>query len=325
MFGTLEDYYHPHQNLLAYRVSEHSVAPLALHEQPIDPSLPIREPGFLIKAGGYVMVPGFGYIEVNEPGLYRLLSYQRNAGLQWIVFKDSVQCLAASVSSLFHHFAAEPYDADKSNLERRKAAVSYALSTGMNGKVGGVCTTAADTFAEICKRLSLKSIVWEFENLSDPAKPFSTHAMAEVFDPISQKPILFDIDRGYMFLADGGRPLSCSEFINQAENVGDMQFHRINAKSYPGFGAGPRDNRIEDFANDLFQIAGPAFDREFYRIIGTAEIVFGTQAYGDESWVSLTKSNERALTACEKPENNLAEDQRKLLLLIREFSISEFE
>lgn len=325
MLGTLKDYYQAHRKLLAYRVSDHTVSPLVLHDQPIDPSVPAKVPNFLIQAGGSVEVPGFCFVDINEPGLYRLYSYEKNGSLQWIVHGDSISNLAASVSSMFYHFAAEPYDASQTRHERRQTAVSYALKTAMHGKVAGVCTTAADTFAEICKRLSLKSIVWEFENVTTPTTPFSTHAMTEVFDPISQKPILFDIDRGYMFLTNEGLPLSCSEFIVRAENCGDLQFHRINAKSFAGFGAGPRTQRIEDFSNDFIHIGGPAFDREFYRIIGTAELVFGTQAYGDNSWVSLTNAIERAQDAHNNPENGLSDEQRRLLQQIAKLPVSEFE
>lgn len=323
MFGNLQDYYLDQHHLLAYRVTGLKTAPLEVLEQPADPQFAVKPPAFLVEAGGYLSLPGYGFVDITVPGLYRLYSTSRNVALQWIAHDDCVQTLAASVSSVFYHQANEPFDPSKSKPEQRQEAVSYALDSGKNGKVGGVCTTAADTFAVICNQLAIKSIVWEFENVTSPARLFATHAMTEVFDEKIGRPVLFDIDRGYMFLDENKTPLSCDDFMRRTEMSADIQYLRINYKSFPGFGAGSRGGQIEDFSNDLFAIGGPDFDRDFYRIIGMAEIIFGIQQYGDPRWVTTRRAQARARSALQDNDDRLTDIQRQYLQQIGKFPLSD--
>ena len=102
----------------------------------------------------------------------------------------------------------------------------------------------------------------------------------------------------------------------------EITFKRINSKSFPGFGTAPRGGKNEDFLNDLFQIGGDAFDRDFYRIIGSAEIVFGIQHDDDQKWVTHPFAQERAVTALKAGADQLTENQRLLLEQIQKFPVS---
>lgn len=323
---SIGDAVHSDLSLVGYRIDGVDLHPLRiLPRGGGGDARDVHPYAFLLPAGGFVEIPGVGLIEIADPGLYRLQTFDSLQTLQWIVYDNDVYRLAASVSSLFYHIANEPDDPKAPMAARRQGALNYAVETAPRRKVGATCLTSANMLASVCKTLALKSIVWEFENVSTELKPFASHAMTEIYVPSEERAVLFDPDRGLTLHREAdGAALSCQDFVACAHAGDALYTHRLNAKPFAGFGFGTRIPTCEDFINDLYEMGGSQFDRDFYTVIGRSEIVFGQQAYDRGHNVSLPQCKQSAAALLARTNYALSDFETDRLRKLRHMRVSEF-
>lgn len=313
---------HPDLDLLAYRVEGREIYPVTV--TPGAPGGTAKPFGLLLEAGGTVGIPGLGEVTIDAPGLYRIQSYAHKTSLQWVVYDADVFTLAASISSIFYHLANEPklQGGDPEGL--RQQHLQYALDNAVRGKVAGVCLTAANFFALVCNWLKLNAVVWELENISTDLKPFNTHAMAEVFVPDLDKPVLFDIDRGRCFRDASGEPLSLQDFMDHSRAGTPLTIQVLTDKPYGGYGPGSRIPTAMDVTVDLYQLGGEAVDQDFYQVLGTAEIVLGRKAYGDTGQVTTPLGRDLAQATLATDDGTIPSGRKEILSRILGLPVLEF-
>lgn len=285
---------HSDQNLIGYRIAGTAVHPIEIRTGDASPDA--KPFGLLVAKGGTVTIPGLGEVVIDEPGLYRVHSFKHDQALQWIVHDDDIFLLAGSCSSVFYHLANEPKHGGE-NVDVRHKHLQYAIDNAVRGKVAGVCLTAANFFAVVCRWLGLKSVVWELDNLSTDLAPFNTHAMTEVFIDSLGQPVLFDVDRGFSFHTPDGAPLSLIDFVDRSRAGEPVATQPLNKKPYGGYGPGSRIPIAYDFIVDLYQLGGAPVDEDFYRVLGQAEVIIGTRSYGDADSVTTPVGRDLARQA----------------------------
>lgn len=320
---SLKSAFHDDRNVIAYRVYRQDIFPVEiLEEEGADPE-DVKDFNLLLPIGGCVKVDRAGVIRIGSPGLYRLHRLEDNRLIQWIVHDGDVMTLAASASSVFYHQASEPLDPNQSLAHNRSLQLEYAIRSASHGKVGGVCLTSANFFALLCRWLGLNAVVWEFENLTTTLKPFSTHAMTEVYVDALNQPVLFDLDRGMYLLNDLGEILSLEGFLSCVQNGGDITPVPLNSKPYGGYGPGSRIPVAYDFIVDLYQLGGASVDKDFYHSLGMAEVVIGTKAYGSMSRVTTSLSKVAAEKLLNKNEQDIDPAKSSLLPIIQKLPTSD--
>lgn len=285
---TVADVFHSAQNLIAYRIARTDCNPVTIltdAETPDDG--PIQNFAFLIRRGGYVRVDGIGNVQTDHPGLYRIYRLSDAACVQWIVYDDDLITFAASVAAIFYHAANEPPELMTNNWDSRRKLHEYFLSTAPTGKVGGVCITAANSFAQLCREIGIDAVLWEFQDVYTAYNPVKSHVMTEIMDPANGTRILVDIDRKYILQNRRGQPLNCMEYIHYTATRLPYDIVRISNAKVAGFGPTNRMPTILDFEEELFELADDAYREEIVRTIGNSLLIKGTRYYGGNDIFTL--------------------------------------
>jgi hypothetical protein len=118
---TVQDVFHPAQNLIAYRVARTQCHPLTIVlDTDIAGETHIKSFAFLLPPGGWVKIDGIGNVQTEQSGLYRVYRQSDAACIQWIVYDHDLITFAASVAAIFYHAANEPPDLMTNDWTSRK-------------------------------------------------------------------------------------------------------------------------------------------------------------------------------------------------------------
>lgn len=276
----IKDLFHEDKNLVAYRITRLDMEPVAISDDPPGPDTDLVE-GIhaLQKSGGTLHLPGLGFIDTFNAGLYRIHRLSDDFAAQWIVYDDDPFVFAASIASVFYHYADEP---DPRAFPNGMAGYFQHISDALiRGQVPGVCTTSSVFFAMAAYRAGFESVFWEFFNPTATFLPASSHVMGEIRDPRSNKTILVYIDRKLYFQDEHGIALNLLEFIYRSKNDKAIILQKLSNARFAGYGIPGRIGKSNDFLDDLHEHADNALSLEMYRFVGSSPYIFGTRLYGD--------------------------------------------
>lgn len=285
---SINDVFHPDQNLIAYRVACMECHPVRIESEDAIPDKDLISPYSLVRPlGGYVRIDGIGCIPADQPGLYRIYRLSDAACVQWLVRDDDIVTFAGAVATIFYHIANEPADVQTNNSDSMLKMLDYFLSNAPHGKVGGVCITAANAFALLCLEAGFDAVLWEFQDVQTAYNPVRTHVMTEIRDPKTGKSVLVDIDRKFIMKSDAGDPLSCRDYIDYSTSGQNFTIVPISNAKIAGFGATPRVPKVLDFAVELFELGGDGYRQEIIRSIGNSLLIKGIRYYDGNSVFTL--------------------------------------
>ncbi len=276
------------QNLIAYRITRTECYPVKIvSDLDVTVYTPIKNYSLVLPSGGYVKIEGIGYVQIDEPGLYRIYRQNDAACIQWIVNDGDLITFAASVAAIFYHSANEPKELTSNTMESRRELHAYFLKNAPAGKVGGVCITAANTFAFLCQDAGIDAVFWEFQDITTAYNPVKSHVMTEIRYPNSGKRILVDIDRKFILHNELGQPLNCMEYIQQSISGGPVEIVPISNAKIAGFGPTERLPMVLDFEEELMELADDGYRKEIVQTIGKSLLIKGTRYYDNYSVFTL--------------------------------------
>lgn len=323
---TIENLFHPHLNLIAYRVERTECHPLEIRtEDRVDRSSMIKTYSLVLSLGGFLKIDGVGFIPLDAPGLYRIYRLNDAACVQWIVRDDDTITFAASVATIFYHQANEPPDLTSNTWSSMQKMHEYFLSNASNGKVGGVCITAANSFALLCQEFGIDAVLWEFQDMETRFTPVRTHAMTEFRDPTTKKRVLVDIDRKFILQDKSGEPLNCLDYVHYA--IGDRPFDivPISKAKVAGFGATERIPMVMDFEEELVDLADDVYRQEIVRSIGKSILIKGTRYYDGTTVFTLPGLPERIKEfLASDAANGISDRDRTAFESVLQYPVSEF-
>ncbi|RVU39379.1 hypothetical protein EOI86_09105 [Hwanghaeella grinnelliae] len=278
---SIADVFHSDQNLIAYRIARTDCYPVTILSDAETPkNVSIQDFAFLLQSSSYVKIDGIGIVQTDQPGLYRVYRLSDAACVQWIVYDDDLITFAASVAAVFYHAANEPAELMTNDWNSRRKLHEYFLNHAITGKVGGVCITAANSFAQLCREIGLDAVLWEFQDVGTEYNPVRSHVMSEVRDSATGKRLLVDIDRKYILQNDRSQPLSCLEYVEYSVNNQPYDVVPISKAKVAGFGPTARIPKVLDFEEELFELTDDAYREEIVRSIGKSLLIKGTRYYG---------------------------------------------
>jgi len=323
---TVRNAFHPTQNLIAYRIAQTDCFPVTIvSDNDVSNDAQIKSFSFLVQCGGWVKIDGIGIVQTDRPGLYRVYRQSDAACLQWIVYDQDLVTFAASVTAIFYHAANEPPHLMTNDWESRRKLHEYFLANAPTGKVGGVCITAGNSFAQLCREIGIDAVLWEFQDVDSAFNPTKSHVMTEIADPVSGKRMLVDIDRKYVIRNEQEELLNCLEYIDYSIN--DLPYHLVsisNAK-VAGFGPTNRMPAVLDFEEELFELADNAYREEIVRSIGKSLLIKGTRYYGGNDIFTLPGLPDRIKNYLSSPmEKTLSETERLFLQSVLQYPEAEF-
>lgn len=291
---SINDVYHPRRNLLAYRLERTACHPVTiLADDEISDKDLIKPNALVMEAGGYARIDGIGCVHVDRPGLYRLHRLSDSACTQWIVRDADIVTFAASVASIFYHAALEPPELTMNNAESMRKMYDYFLANAPNGKVGGVCITAANAFAVLCLEAGYDAVLWEFQDVESDFGPIKSHVMTEVGNPADGQRILVDIDRKFILQDAAGKPLNCLDYVQYSVAGRPYAIVPISGAKIAGFGATDRMPKVLDFEEELFELADDAYREEVVRSIGKSLLIKGIRYHDRFSVFTLPDQRDR--------------------------------
>lgn len=277
----VEDLFDTERDLVAYRIHGLSMEPVRIFGEAPQRNVTVRnrlEP--FMKTGGLFHIPELGFIDVSRAGLYRLHRLSDNFAIQWIVFDDDPLVFAASIASVFYHFADEP---DPRSLENGMFGLyQYVTSAMIKGQVPAGCTTAAIFFAIAARNAGFDSVFWQISDPHNKFLPASTHVMAEIRNPKDHKTILVDIDRKLYFESQLGECLSFVDFIRRVKTGDPIVIKKLSNARFSGYGIARRVSARRDFLHDILEYADEALLFEMHQMLGNAPYIYGTRLYGNE-------------------------------------------
>ncbi len=323
---SIAELFHSDLDVIAYRLERQECLGIVIRSSKPKKKEEIQPLSSIMKIGGWVHLPGLGYVEILHPGLYRVYHQAGSQSLQWIVYDDDPVTLAASVSGIFYHHADEPKDLVFGNEAGRRAAHAYVMENMHKGQVGAICLTAASSFVFIAASLGIKGVVWELEVLFDAAfLPSATHAVAEIEDPENGQRYVIDIDKKCIFPDGNGGYLSMAKFVERALSGRKITTEKLVNTRYAGYGKPQRLPIIQDFINDLYECAGQDYNIEVYERLGNAEFIRGVRYYGGGGEFILPHTENRLADIASDPRFDELPDRKKdLLTMMKNCEVAEF-
>jgi hypothetical protein len=297
----IAELFYPESDLIAYRLDELDCFGITIKKKFSEiknaENLKIRNVTQIMNAGGWAIAGRFGYIDISEPGLYRVYNQKDLTGLQWIVYDKNINKFASSVSSIFYHHADEPPLNYHNNLEGVLGLFNYVMENFTKGQIGCTCLSASIAFSMFSRTLKLKSVTWEFLEIKENQfRPSKSHAMTEIIDPISGKKCLFDVDKKYTFLNESNENISLNEFLELTNSNIPIKLKKLSNTRFAGYGPSLRMPSKVDFINDLTECAGENYLQEVFKAIGQATVIWGLQYQGDAQRILHPVSYERLKT-----------------------------
>ena len=138
--------------------------------------------------------------------------------------------------------------------------------------------------------------------------------MTEIRDPNCGKRFLVDVDRKTVFTDRDGTLLSCAGFVERAVNGGDLLVVPISRTSYAGFGATERIPKVQDFVDELEDLAGVPYREQLSRLVGQSLLIKGIRYFGDYAGITLPGLPDRVAAHLARAAPGTVSEREELML-----------